>query len=297
MTAQTWIDRTRDLLLAGTVESLNRLDGAIADDATATFSVEFPTGPIVAGSIIEIDTELMYVTSTSGLSVTVMRGYAASTAPVAGHIDNSIIRVNPQYPSHQILDFLNDDLNDLSSPNNGLYQIKTKEFSYSAATQGYDMNTDVVGIHRVTFTDPSSDLSEPEVRRWSIRRNRNTATFASGIALVLTDVPMPGQTVLVEYSAPFTTLTNESSTLASTGLHAEAYDLPPLGAALGLMTMKPIPRESMTSQGPMRRAEEVPSGAVSASLRDLRFRRQDRITAEATRLSRLYPVQWVRSGR
>jgi hypothetical protein len=297
MTAQTWIDRTRDLLLAGTVEPLNRLDGAITDGATATFSVEFPTGAIAAGTIIEIDTELMYVTSTSGLSVTVMRGYAASTAPDAGHIDNSIIRVNPQYPSHQILDFLNDDLNDLSSPNNGLYQIKTKTFTYSAATQGYDMNADVVGIHRVTFTDTGGDKSEPEVRRWSIRRNRDTDTFASGIALVLTDAPMPGQTVRVEYSAPFTTLASESSTLASTGLHAEAYDLPSLGAALGLMTMKPIPRESVTSQGSVRRAEEVPSGAISASLRDLRFRRQDRITAEATRLSRLYPVQWVRSGR
>ena len=260
MTAQTWIDRTRDMLLAGTVESLNRLDGEITGGAAPTFTVEFPTGPIVAGAIIEIGTELMYVTSTSGLSVTVMRGYASSTA--VGHDDDSIIRVNPQYPSHQILDFLNDDLNDLSSPNNGLYQIKTKEFTYSAATQGYDMNADVVGVHRVTFTDPTSDLSEPEVRRWSVRRNRNTSTFASGIALVLTDVPMSGQTVLVEYSAPFTTLTNESSTLESTGLHAEAYDLPPLGAALGLMTMKPIPRESVTSQGPMRRAEEVPSGAI-----------------------------------
>jgi len=297
MTAQTWIDRTRDLLLAGTVEPLNRLDGAIASGTTATFSVEFPTGAIAAGTIIEIDTELMYVTSTSGLSVTVMRGYAASTAPAAGHIDDSIIRVNPQYPSHQILDFLNDDLNDLSSPNNGLYQIKTKTFTYSAATQGYDMNADVVGVHRVTFTDPGADKSEPEVRRWSIRRNRDTDTFASGVALVLTDAPMPGQTVRVEYSAPFTTLASESSTLASTGLHAEAYDLPSLGAALGLMTMKPIPRESVTSQGSVRRAEEVPSGAISASLRDLRFRRQDRITAEATRLSRLYPVQWVRSGR
>ena len=296
MTAQTWIDRTRDLLLAGTVEPLNRLNGAISAADTATFAVEFPTGPIAAGAIIEIGTELMYVTSTSGLNVTVMRGYAASTA-ADSHADNAVIRVSPQYPSHQILDFLNDDLNDLSSPNNGLYQIKTKEFTYSTATQGYDLNTDVVGIHRVTFTDPSADKSEPEVRRWSVRRNRNTSTFASGLALVLADVPFPGQTVLVEYSAPFTTLTNESSTLSSTGLHAEAYDLPPLGAALGLMTMKPIPRESITNQGPVRRAEEVPSGAISASLRDLRFRRQDRITAEATRLSRLYPVQWVRSGR
>ena len=59
MTAQTWIDRTRDLLLSGTVESLNRLDGEITGGAGATFTVEFPPGPIDPGAIIEIGTEMM----------------------------------------------------------------------------------------------------------------------------------------------------------------------------------------------------------------------------------------------
>lgn len=292
MTAQTWIDRTRDLLLSGTVESLNRLDGEITGGATATFTVEFPTGPIVPGAIIEIGTELMYVTSVSGQDVTVMRGYASSAA--VGHDDNSIIRVNPQYPAHMILDALNDDLNDLSAK--GLYQVKIATFTYSAATQGYNLASDVLAVHRVTFTDESADKSEPEVRRWSLRRNRDTATFASGVALVLADEPTSGQTVRVEYKAPFATLPLTTTALTDTGLHTQAYDLPPIGAAMVLMTFKPIARESITTQAPIRRSEEVQSGAISASIRDLRFRRQERIEAEKARLSQLYPTQWLRSG-
>ena len=294
MTAQTWIDRTRDLLLSGTVETINRLDGAIANATAATFTVEFPTGPIAPGSIIELGTELMYVTSTSGLSVTVMRGYGGSTASTSGHADNSIIRSNPQYPAHMILDALNDDLNDLSAK--GLYQVKTATFTYSAATQGYNLASDVLAVHRVTFTDESADKSEPEVRRWSLRRNRDTATFASGVALVLADEPTSGQTVRVEYKAPFATLSATTTALTDTGLHTEAYDLPPMGAALVLMAFKPIARESITTQAPIRRSEEVPPGAISASIRDLRFRRQERIEAEKARLSQLYPTQWLRSG-
>jgi len=293
MTAQTWIDRTRDLLLSGTVESLNRLDGAISAADTATFAVEFSTGPITAGSIIEVGTELMYVTSVSGQNVTVMRGYASSAA-ASSHADNSIIRSNPQYPAHMILDALNDDLNDLSAK--GLYQVKTATFTYSAATQGYNLASDVLAVHRVTFTDESSDKSEPEVRRWSLRRNRDTSTFASGVALVLADTPTSGQTVRVEYKAPFATLSATTTALTDTGLHTEAYDLPPVGAAMVLMTFKPIARESITTQAPIRRSEEVPPGAISASIRDLRFRRQERIEAEKARLSQLYPTQWLRSG-
>ena len=39
------------------------------------------------------------------------------------------------------------------------------------------------------------------------------------------------------------------------------------------------------------------NSAISASIRDLRFRRQERINAEAARLHVLYPTKWLRSGR
>jgi hypothetical protein len=289
-----WIDKTRDLLLGGTVETLNRLNGDITSDA-AQFTVEFDAGSIVAGSIVEIGTELAYVTSVAGTTVSVMRGYGGSTA--AAHTSTDIIRSNPQYPGHMILTALNDDLNDLSSPRNGLYQVATVTFTYNSTKDGYNLAADVLAVRRVTWVHTSSDRSEPEVRRFVVKRNRDTAVFASGVALILQDLPEPGQTVRVEYTTGFTALTDSTTALSVTGLHAEAYDLPAMGAALAIMSFKPIARESITQQPPMRRSEEVPPGAISASMRDLRFRRQERIQAEAARLAQQYPIYWHRSGR
>lgn len=294
MTAQVWIDKTRDLLLGGTVEPLNRLNGDILVGA-AQLTVEFDTGPIVTGSVIEIGTELMYVTAVAGTTVSVMRGYGGSTA--AAHTSTDIIRSNPQYPGHMILDAVNDDLNDLSSPRNGLYQMQTTTFTYNSTKDGYNLAADALAVRRVTWVHTSSDLSEPEVRRFTVKRNRDTSAFASGVALVLQDLPEAGQTVRVEYTTGFTALTDSSTALSAVGLHTEAYDLPPMGAALAIMSFRPIARESITQQPPVRRAEEVPPGAISASMRDLRFRRQERIQAEAARLAQMYPTTWHRSGR
>ena len=104
------------------MKTLNRLDVNISN-SVETIQVEFETGPIVPGSIIEIGTELMYVTNvTSKDNIGVMRGYGGSTA--ASHTDGDVLRVSPQYPAHMILDALNDDLADLSSPRNGLFKLK-----------------------------------------------------------------------------------------------------------------------------------------------------------------------------
>ena len=235
MTAQVWVDKTRDFLLSGTVEPINRLNGDISDTASS-LNVELDPDTIVSGSIIEIGTELMYVTSVSGLSVGVIRGYGGSTAVAHSSLD--IIRSNPQYPAHMILDALNDDLNDLSAQ--GLYQMKVATFTYSASTQGYDLASDVLSVHRVTFTDESGDLSEPEVRRWSLRRNRLSSTFSSGTALVLADTPTSGQGVRVEYKAPFVSLSSSSTALNTVGIHSEAYDLPP-EATIKLSPTNPVP--------------------------------------------------------
>ena len=45
-----------------------------------------------------------------------------------------------------------------------------------------------------------------------------------------------------------------------------------------------------------RRAEEVPPGAISASLRDLRVRRETRLASEASRLASMYPHNWQRNA-
>ena len=77
MTAQTWIDETRDLLLTDYVEEQATLAGSLdASSTSVSFALPSAIVPgVVAGATIEIGTELMYVFSVSDAGLaTVKRG-------------------------------------------------------------------------------------------------------------------------------------------------------------------------------------------------------------------------------
>ena len=123
MTAQGWIEETRDMLLSGYVEELLQLaSNATSSETTLTVTGAASSG-ITTGVIVEINTEAMYVTSVNGTDVNVIRGYGGSSA--TSHTAGDIVRVSPKFPAYRILEALNNDLRDLSSPDNGLFQIKT----------------------------------------------------------------------------------------------------------------------------------------------------------------------------
>jgi len=299
MTAQVWIDQTRDMLLSGYVEDLDLVTTPPSPATTGTtLVIQGISSSIVKGVVIEVNSELMYVISVTSTTVSVMRGYGGSTPGT--HTAGDVVRVSPKFPAHRIIQSINDDLADLSAPSQGLFQMKTTSFTYNASVDGYDLSgltsAEIDSIYSVTYADAGSAASEPEVSSWRLRRNRDTSSFSSGLALILYSGVWPGQTVTVSYKAPFTSITNAATARSATGLAATAYDLPPLGAAMALMTTTPIRREFLDAQGTSRMADEVPPGAISASFRDLMGRRRARVEAESGRLVSQYPQVWTRSS-
>ena len=64
MTAQVWIDSTRDMLLSGYVEELDLVTTAPSPATTGTtLVVQGIASSIVKGVVIEVNAELMYVIS------------------------------------------------------------------------------------------------------------------------------------------------------------------------------------------------------------------------------------------
>lgn len=298
-TAQAWIDETRDLLLSGYVEELLVLGASAASGDTQLTITDASNSGIVPGVIIEINSEAMYVQGVSGTTVDVIRAYGGSTA--AAHSNLDIVRISPKFPTYRILEALNNELRDLSAPDNGIFQIKTFTTTYNSSKQGYDLTEDgvaltseaVQSIYAISYTDPVTvEAREPEIRKWGLKRDRITTSFSSGMALILYEAAFPGKKINVSYKSPLTLIALTSDLKSATGLQSTAYDLPPLGAALSLMTTAPIRREFLDAQGSSRRAEEVPPGAISASMRDLRARRDMRVAAEAARLATMYPQKY-----
>ena len=138
MSTQVWVDEVRDMLLSGYVEDLDIITGSVGV-SDSEIIVQGYAGSIVKGVVIEINAELMYVLQVVSTTVSVLRGYAGSTA--AAHTANDIVRVSPKFPTHRIVSSINDDLADISSPAHGMFQMRTTTFTYNGGVAGYDLDT------------------------------------------------------------------------------------------------------------------------------------------------------------
>lgn len=285
-------------LYSDTRDERNRLNGAVADTTTTTFTVKYDPKGIQRGTRLAVDLELVDVWDVNSMTVTVARAADASVAAI--HSDLSTVYVNPKFSRFHRLIAINEELNDLSAPANGLWQVAFVDLTWDAAVQGYNLTGvgDVNDILQVRWQATGTTKRWPLVPRsqWSVTRQMPASTFPSGTAIWLTSAITHGQTVRVFYKKPFNLLPTNDETVdvaATSGLPFSAHDILSLGAAIRLTTGRPIKRADTSTQGEPRRASEVSTGDVLQSPSALRRLRQDRIGAEASRLA----AQWAEARR
>ena len=288
-TAGQLIDRVVGELLAGTVEERNKIASPVGASDT-TLTVTYPVGGLRDGTVFEVGTEQMYIwtANSSSKTLTVERGFNGTTA--ATHDAGAITTVSPRFPRARVLDQLNADLADLSSPLNGLFRMQTVDISYNGSDRMVNLTgvTDMLDLYDVRYRYLSDDY--PVLRNVRLLRDMPTGDFASGFALSIDDYIRAG-TLRVLYKAAYSSFTSEASTVAAVGGSDYLDDLLVVGAQMRLMAGREIKRNFTESQGDTRRPEEVQSGAVANSMIQLQRIRRDRITAEAARLNRQYPIR------
>jgi hypothetical protein len=286
------INATKRHLQSFQREPMNRLATAVAVDSD-TLTLERDVSKISEGSHLQIGLELVYVWSVEAGSkaVTVQRGQLGSTA--VAHALGDVVVVNPKFPDFAILQALNDDLADLSSPANGLYAVRTADLTFTSGAFGYDFPaTNLLEIlevrHRI---GPAGGFRQwPVLTNYELSRDANVTDFPSGNALFLHESGAAGQPLRVVYKSRFGSLFTLGDDVEDvTGLLNHLHDLPPLGAAMRLVAPREVKRNFTESQGEPRRAAEVPPGAVLNSMRGLAGLRQNRIVGESARLAQQYP--------
>lgn len=280
-----------------------KIPGGLAGAMDAvTTSVTLPAGvtrtAIEPGASLQIDYELMEVQSVPSPSqVIVTRGVFNSVAVT--HAVGAPITINPHFPIADIVAAINEDIDDLSAPGNGLYQAKVVTFTFNPATTGYDLpglaNDQVGEIIEVRTWDYGSQQSWPLLvpSKYKLERNAAPDNFPSTMSLKLYEGAYPGRPVRVQYKSRYTTpLVNPSDdVLAVTGLQATAQDIPVLGATYRLMMFRELKRSFTEAQGEPRRAAEVPVGSSLTAIRGIAQMRTDRINAERERLNQMYKQQ------
>lgn len=288
-TAQTIVDQARRDLLSGVVEERNKLLAQI-NNTTTSLQLQYDPKGVRDGNVIEIGSELMYVWGVQGPTVTVERGFQGTTA--ATHAAGAIITVKPRFPNQMMLDHVNDELTDLSSPANGLFQIKVCSRMYNGTDRAVDLTgvTDLLSIHEVRWKYDTDEWVE--VRRWRLARNADTTDFASGLMLIFDMPPPQAADIRVVYKAPYTRLSSLSQDLTTVGgLQPSLEDVVRMGVQLRAMVGREVKRNFTEGQGDTRRAQEVGPGAVQASWRGIAAMRQQRIEAEQARLAQAYPTR------
>lgn len=288
-TAGALLDRVSRQLLSGTVEERNKLASTINDSVTS-LTTTYEIGGLRTGTVLEIDSELMYIweVSSGTKTLVVERGYMGTTA--ASHSSGETITLNPRFPRQTMLDMLNQDIDDLHSPANGLFSVVTSTFQYNGSDRQVNLSgaTDVIDLIDVRVKYTSDDF--PFIRGVRLQRNLPTADFPSGYALVFDDDCVAGDLV-VRYKSPFVRAASLSSDIQSVcKVPVSMEDILEMGVIARIMGPREIKRNFTEAQGDTRRAEEVPYGAIMGSISNVLRMRRDRILAEKAKLTRQYPL-------
>ncbi len=277
------------------------LGAAITDTTSTTFNLAAgqTLGSIQSGASIQIDYETMFVMGAVAPTgpITVIRGYSDSTA--ATHAANAVINVNPRFPVVDIVRAINEDIDDLSAPTNGLFQMLEVTLTFIPVIQGYDLtgltNSEVMELWEVRAWEygPTNKFPIIPPSKWKIQRNADTSIFPSGMSLVLDQGGFPGRPLRVQYKAPYTTplVAANDNVQTVTGLQPTAHDIPVLGAPARLMQFRELKRSFSEAQGEPRRAQEVPVGSSLTASKGLLQYREMRIAAERSRLEKIYKMQ------
>lgn len=304
------IEKVYRRVMGGIRERAVQMNGAIGSDDTTVTLQGLQISGIAPGTTLGIELEVLYVDSwDSGTSTaTVLRGYLGSTP--SAHIDGTITYINPRYSRYDIGVAINDDIRDLSAPDNGLYRVGVVPIVYNPVYMGYDLGdvpANFLDIIQIKYKEPLPYRRFPRITKWEVLRNIPDAQFPSGQGLRVNESGWPGLPMYVTYAAPFVRMVDESddvtntpstndtdppfngySTMDVVNLPTTMIDIPPLGAEVDLTQPREISRNFMDSQPDPRKVAEVVAGSVMASANALMNRRQRRVQAEAGRLAKQY---------
>jgi hypothetical protein len=301
------VTETQRRVLSSMREETDHL-GSNVSAGTTTLSLASgeSTGSIAANAILQIDYELFLVgDNPTASNIPVTPGYLGSTQ--ASHTAGTPIVVNPRFPAVDIIKAVNETIDSLSSPSNGMFQPAEITLTYNPVVVGYDFtdantniavaSTDLIDLIEIRSHDYGPFQVWPQIplSLVQIQRQADTTVFPSGMALEIKGGPrFPGRPIRVQYKKRYTTpLVNASDDVLSvTGLQTTAHDIPVLGATARLMEFREIPRSFMEAQPQPRRAQEVPVGSSLTAMKGVMQRLQFRIDEERARLDRQYKVSW-----
>jgi hypothetical protein len=297
-TVQAAINRTRRILRSGYRVQTDKLATSINASET-TIELTYTGMGLNQGSMLCMGTERMYVWSwTEGSKVAVVeRGFDGSTA--ATHTAGELVEVNARIDGFEIADALKLEINAWPQQ---MFRVDAVTLSYSTGKSWLELPvTDAYYVLEARAKPVTSQIAEllnawaryPVVKARLIN-SQDTDWFSTGQAISLHSIVDYDQDVRVLLARPFDTAPFTSSTdlVTDCGLAASMLDIPPLGAAIRLMSYQEAGRTDRIHAGESRIAEETPPMYAVQLAEHWEKMRTVRLSDEISKLMARYPVRY-----
>lgn len=252
------------------------------------------SGDNFSKGIVEIDDELLlvdsYTKSSSTLTITpgFGRGYMGTTP--TPHSQYAPVIFSPNFPRKDIKRAINDTIQAVYPK---LWAVDSSSFSYNSVVNTYSLPDDVQDVIGVSYEEVGPSKEWKRINDWTLNPMSNVASFNSKNSIVIKDARIPaGRTILVHYSMEPNTLSSNSEDFADvTGLPQSCQDVIVLGAVYRMLTFIDAGRSLVTSAESQMADNKTPAGTTTNSAKYVYALFQQRLSEEADKLSRKYPVQ------
>lgn len=258
-----------------------------------TLYLDMDVSGITPGMVLSGNLNVWYVRAidTAANSVSVIPGY--DNSPTRSMAVNEFVYIKPRVTDWFMFESLNQEILRLSTPEHGLYQIKTWTAPVDPTWQTYEIPsedlTDMVGLLRVRYRAPGTTDVWYDIPERGYKLQVNDSTGSSYIRL-LRSIPS-GTDIMFNYKATFTQAQNLSDNATTVcGLAPTMVDIPTLGVLATLLRTTESRRGQVQQQGDARRAGEVVSGANMSIASMIEKDHQMRIWEEAARLTQRNPL-------
>lgn len=248
----------------------------------------------ISSGIIEIDSELMYVSNVSGTSVTIEpwgRGYK-NTVPAAHNAGARVVS-QPLFPRSKILDAVNQTLGRVFPE---LYAVTTYETTSTLPVRIYPLPAGSQWLIDARWQVPNGTKTWQSLKWWRVDPGGGTQFGdGPGITVELGDAIPSGRPLAFRYASAPGLFTAEADVYKTvTGLPDSTRDVIVLGTASALVQSQELSRLQVSSVEQQNRSQLVAPSAALTSSRYLEQAFQQRLKEERQSLQRLYPprIQW-----
>ena len=280
----------------GPVE-IDVLNGAINDTVTSLTSTNGVAG-LRVGALIQLDYELMRITSVVGNTVSVIRGQGGTTA--ATHGNGALIEVQPRFTRHSLQESMKEEIDSWNESRIFQADWTTITVNPSGGVMTYEVFTTTAEVDEwvrpleVQLRNPSA--TDGRYRNPKCRfRKVQTDDYGSGLAIEFLDarLPLNFTDVNIKYAKKLDTSTFDTTTDLETTCGLSAGMLP--AAMYGTMGRVLVGRESRRvvrqREGQSRDPQQVREGATFQTGAAFRQMAQDTLNQEAIRLNREHPTK------